>query len=269
MTRISQVIQQSTSTCTCALIVFITAGDPNLNITKAALEILDKSGVNVIELGLPYSVPLADGPIIQTASNRALMQDTNLDKILNMLNKVNLTITTPIILFTYYNPVLSRGIFTFICDISRVGVKGLIIPDLPFEESAYIAYLCDQFSIELIFLIAPTSTVTRIHKIAKKSSSCIYLVSKTGVTGMHTNKEMFINSLITKVKKITSKPLIVGFGISTLNHIRSFHQLDIEGIVLGSAFVQRLANQTIKTKLEEISEFCHAIKQITTRNSQA
>ena len=179
MPTISQAIKKLNTNC--ALIPFITAGDPDLTSTIKAIKSLDSAGADIIELGLPYSVPLADGTIIQNASNRALTRGTCLDQVLNIVRLTVNNISAPIILYTYYNLVLSRGIATFIEDISHAGVKGLLIPDLPLEESDYLNFLCNQFNIELIFLIAPTSSSKRIRSIIQKSSGCIYLVSKTEI----------------------------------------------------------------------------------------
>nr|YP_009294061.1 tryptophan synthase alpha subunit [Hildenbrandia rubra]AOM67303.1 tryptophan synthase alpha subunit [Hildenbrandia rubra] len=261
MTSISQTIQNSSSKC--ALIPFITAGDPNLKITAEAIIALHKSGADVIELGLPYSVPLADGPTIQEASNRALIQNTTLDKVLKIVKNINQSVTIPIVLFTYYNPLISRGILQFIQDISRVGIQGLLIPDLPLEEADYINYLCHQFNIELIFLISPTSTTVRIKNIVDKANGSIYLVTKTGVTGTPSKLQPITKYLIDTIKTITYQPLILGFGISTPDQVKNLCNLNIEGIVLGSIFVKKLSNKTSTTGIKKIIEFCKELKQIT------
>lgn len=262
MTIISQAIYNSLSKC--ALIPFITAGDPSLNITKKAIIAFDNVGADIIELGLPYSVPLADGPIIQTASNRALAKHINFDKVLDLIETVNKNIKTPIILFTYYNPIFSRGVFIFIQNIARAGIQGLLVPDLPLEESDYIIYLCHQFNIELIFLLAPTSTLTRVKNIVSKTSGCIYLVSKTGVTGTPSDIQTRVKILVTNVKSITHRPLILGFGISNLKQIDNLcTTLEIEGLVLGSVFVKTLSEEAEERGIAKISQFCQRIKEIT------
>lgn len=260
MFLVSQAIRRSASKC--ALVPFITAGDPDLRTTVKVIKALDCAGADVIELGLPYSVPLADGPIIQAASNRSLKSGTNLDIVLKTFESIKEDIDAPIVLFTYYNPILSRGVLSFMQDILYAGIRGLLVPDLPLEESDYMIYLCDQFNIELIFLIAPTSTITRIRSIADKALGCIYLVSKTGVTGVYSNAQLLIESLVTQVRIVTSKPLIVGFGIANVGQIEQLCKLKIEGIVLGSVFVRMLTEETVSMSINKISEFCRAVKRI-------
>ena len=240
------------------------AGDPSLDITKEAIIAFDSVGADTIELGLPYSIPLADGPIIQTASNRALAKHINFDKVLDLVETVNKNIKAPIILFTYCNPIFSRGVFIFIQNIARAGIQGLLVPDLPLEESDYIIYLCHQFNIELIFLVAPTSTIARVQNIVSKASGCIYLVSKTGVTGIPSDIQARVKTLVTSIKNTTNRPLMLGFGISNLKQIDNLcTTLEIEGIVLGSVFVKKLSEETKEGGIAKISQFCQKIKEIT------
>lgn len=259
MLAISQAIKKLNTNC--ALIPFITAGDPDLKSTAKAIKYLDLAGADIIELGLPYSVPLADGTIIQNASNRALTKGTCLDQVLNIVQLTANNISAPIILYTYYNLVLSRGIATFIKDISRVGIKGLLIPDLPLEESDYLNFLCTSFNIELIFLIAPTSSPKRIRNIIQKSSGCIYLVSKTGVTGIYSDIKSQVKNIIYQIKTLTNKPIILGFGISTTKQVQQIRKLNVEGIVMGSAFVQKLSEGSPEEGINQLSQFCKEIKR--------
>lgn len=244
----------------CALIPFITAGDPDLVSTGKALQILDSYGADIIELGLPYSDPLADGPIIQEASNRALKQGINLNKILSMVKTVNMTIKAPIVLFTYYNPVLHLGINNFIHAISNAGIRGLLIPDLPIEESEYVISVCNLFNIELILLLAPTSSRERISKIINRAPGCIYLVSTTGVTGQKSQLTSQLKELTETVKTMTNKSIILGFGISTTEQIKEIKGWNINGIVIGSAFVKRLSGNVPEAGLEQIQSFCQDAK---------
>ncbi|MCY7285058.1 MAG: tryptophan synthase subunit alpha, partial [Cyanobacteria bacterium CAN_BIN43] len=198
----------------CALIPFITAGDPNLETTAAALEILDRSGADIIELGVPYSDPLADGPIIQAAATRALQQGTKLDNVLEMLKIVSPKLRSPIVLFTYYNPVLNRGIDAFFQDIAAAGASGIVIPDLPLEEVEKLLPAATAAGIEIILLAAPNTPKERLEAIAAQSQGFIYLVSVTGVTGMRIKVESRVQELLTELKGITDKSIGVGFGIS-------------------------------------------------------
>ena len=168
MNYISSVLQKNCINSVCSFIPFITAGYPSINLTLEALIELDKQGADAIELGIPYSDALADGPLIQEASKCAIENGFNIQSIFDILRKVNNKITAPIIIFTYYNPILVTGLRSFIREIASLGVKGLIIPDLPLEESDYIIYLCESNEIELILFISPTSCRERILNIIKK-----------------------------------------------------------------------------------------------------
>ena len=256
MNKISKIIQNSLTQQ--SLISFITAGYPKLSTTIQAIRIFDQLGVNIVEIGLPYSVPLADGPIIQHAYMNALSTGTNYNKVILLISRVNKEINTPLVLFVYYNLILTRGTIKFVQQISRIGVQGLLVPDLPIEEADYIIYLCHQFDIELIFLVAPTTSLLRIKKIISKSFGCIYLVSKTGVTGTSSNELINIESFINQIRKITNKPLILGFGISTTSHIEKLYTLPINGIVIGSAFMTRLSSRN--NSLNQLFSFCKKIK---------
>nr|YP_010988365.1 tryptophan synthase alpha subunit [Rhodochorton tenue]WOK79561.1 tryptophan synthase alpha subunit [Rhodochorton tenue] len=248
----------------CALIPFITAGNPDLVITEKALRILDEEGADVIELGLPYSDPLADGPVIQEASKNALDGGTTLDQILQLLTSLNSSLKAPVILFTYYNPILARGVYKFLLDISQAGVKGIIIPDLPMEEADYILEICVKFSLELIMLITPVSSPQRVDKILSKSQGIIYVVSSTGVTGIRNEIKNELQHFIGNVKKKSSHQLILGFGISTKKHVKQISSWNIDGIVIGSAFVKRLLPSKNNDNLNEFRSFCSSISKVLT-----
>ena len=255
MNKISRTIQNSLTKH--SLISFLTAGYPKLSTTMEAIQVFDQLGVTIIEVGLPYSVPLADGPIIQHASITALSNGTSYSKILKLISKVNKAINTPLIVFAYYNIIVNQSITIFIQQLSRIGVQGLLIPDLPIEEADYIIYLCNEFDVELIFLVAPTTSYLRIKKIVRKSFGCIYLVSKTGITGTSSDKSVNIKYFINRIKNLTNRTLILGFGISTILQIQQLDELSINGIVIGSAFTKRLSSKT--NKIEQLSRFCRKI----------
>lgn len=244
-----------------ALIPFITAGSPDLDTTEQALYILDEEGADVIEVGLPYSDPLADGPVIQEASKNALAEGVTFEQVLRMLDRSSNNLKAPIILFTYYNPILARGIKQFLFEISQAGVKGLIVPDLPMEEADYILSLCAQFSIELILLITPVSSESRIDKILDKSQGIVYVVSSTGVTGIKNEIKDEMQYFIKKIKRKSENTIILGFGISTKEHVKQVSLWDINGIVIGSAFVKRLLIGSRSNKLNELRLFCASIKE--------
>nr|YP_010485091.1 tryptophan synthase alpha subunit [Hypnea cervicornis]UVW80785.1 tryptophan synthase alpha subunit [Hypnea cervicornis] len=244
----------------CALVPFITAGFPNLKATISALHALDNNGADVIELGIPYSDALADGPIIQKSSKISLDQGIHIDDIINMLKSVIPSLNAPVIIFTYYNPVLAKGIANFIFDISSAGASGLIIPDLPLEESDYIMKMCDEYNIELILFIAPTSSSNRIKRIISKSKGCIYLVSSYGVTGARDKIDNAVNVLAKDIKSQTDKVIMLGFGISNAEQAKYISQWNIDGIVIGSAFMQIMLNDYSINSIKSIGKFCNLIK---------
>nr|YP_009395108.1 Tryptophan synthase alpha subunit [Bryothamnion seaforthii]ARW63876.1 Tryptophan synthase alpha subunit [Bryothamnion seaforthii] len=260
MNLISQILQKKRQKSTCALIPFITAGYPSLETTLKALYTLDQKGADIIELGIPYSDALADGPIIQESSKVALQQGVYIDQVFNLLSQINPKLTAPIVIFTYYNPVLVRGIDRFIKEISYLGVKGLIIPDLPIEETDYLNYLCSKYNIELILFIAPTSSMDRITSILSKAPGCIYLVSGTGVTGIRKNVNYEISRLSSYIKSKTDKLVMLGFGISNSSQVSQISQWDIDGLVIGSAFVRILSNEVDSDDVSYLGSFCSQMK---------
>lgn len=244
----------------CALIPFITAGDPDLETTAKALEILDRNGADLIELGVPYSDPLADGPVIQAAATRALERGTRLEDVLAMLKTVSPKLKSPIILFTYYNPILNRGVETFLAEIAAAGASGLVVPDLPLEEVESLLTAASKTGIEVTLLVAPTSPKARIEAIAAQSQGFIYLVSVTGVTGMRTQVGTRVQELLTDLRGITDKPIGVGFGISQASHAQQVMQWGADAVIVGSAFVKRLSEGSPDQGLQAIETFCRSLK---------
>ncbi|MBC7972904.1 MAG: tryptophan synthase subunit alpha [Verrucomicrobia bacterium] len=260
MTSISQRFETLRDHARCALIPFITAGDPDLETTAAALQLLDRSGADLIELGVPYSDPLADGPVIQAAATRALQRGTRLDQVLELVRSVSPTLRSPIILFTYYNPILNRGIETYLQQISAAGVRGLVVPDLPLEEASTLLKPATEYGIEVTLLIAPTSPKERILAIAEQSQGFIYLVSTTGVTGVRTQVQSRVKDLLLELRNVTDKPIGVGFGISQPEHARQVMEWGADAVIVGSAFVKRLADGTPAQGLQAIETFCQSLK---------
>jgi len=245
----------------CALIPFITAGYPNINTTIKVIKELDAQGADIVELGVPYSDALADGPIIQNASLLAIKQKVYIDQVLFILESISPDIRAPIIIFTYYNPVLKRGINCFIEEISSAGAKGLIIPDLPLEEADDLILICKQQNIELILFVAPTSSLNRIDIITKKSPGCIYLVSSTGVTGVRKSIDSTIIELANYIKQVSNKVIMLGFGISTALQAKYLSGCNIDGLVVGTAFVQKLSQCVNDNGMKEMSSFCRSLKE--------
>ena len=247
-----------------ALIPFITAGDPSLESTAKALRVLDQNGADMIELGVPYSDPLADGPVIQAAATRALQNGTTLEKVLDVVRTVAPELRSPIILFTYYNPILNMGVEKFLQTIYAAGVRGLVVPDLPLEESHVLLEPAEKAGIEVILLIAPTSPPDRVAAIAAKSQGFIYVVSATGVTGVRTEVAKGVKVMIEQLRVITDKPIAVGFGISQPEHAKQVIDWNADGAIVGSAMVRKLAEPD--GGLHAIADLCKTLKQAIRRD---
>ncbi|MGK7928287.1 MAG: tryptophan synthase subunit alpha [Spirulina sp.] len=245
----------------CALIPFITAGDPNLETTAKALRVLDRSGADIIELGVPYSDPLADGPTIHAAATRALQRGVKLEDVLEVVESVRHDMTAPIVLFTYYNPILYRGIEPFLKRIAEAGVKGLVVPDLPLEEAEGLLKKANEVGIELTLLVAPTSPQERIEAIAQQSQGFVYLVSVTGVTGVRAKVAARVKDLLPVLHQTTDKAIGVGFGISQPEHAQQMKEWGADAVIVGSAVVKRLAQGTPEEGLKAIEAFCQSLKQ--------
>ncbi|EDX87407.1 tryptophan synthase, alpha subunit [Synechococcus sp. PCC 7335] len=244
----------------CALIPFITAGDPDLATTAKALQLLDQNGADIIELGIPYSDPLADGPTIQAAATRALNRGVTLEAVIDLVAEVAPKLSAPLVLFTYYNPILNRGIEKFLKDIYAAGARGLLVPDLPLEEMDYLLKVADSIGIAVILLVAPTSTNERIEAIAHRTRGFVYLVSVTGVTGIRQEVATRVEGLIAELHSATNKPVGVGFGVSEPSQAKQLKDWGADGVIVGSAIVKRLSSGTPEEGLASISEFCAQLK---------
>ncbi|MEH2458907.1 tryptophan synthase subunit alpha [Nostoc sp.] len=260
MTSISQQFEYLRAKNQCALIPFITAGDPDLENTAEALRVLDASGADFIELGVPYSDPLADGPVIQAAATRALKKRTRLADVLEMSQSVTRGLRSPIILFTYYNPILNLGVQQFLKQVANSGIKGLVVPDLPLEESSHLLQLADAVGVEVTLLVTPNSSSERIQAIARQSRGFIYLVSVTGVTGMRSQVQTRVKDVLSEIRSVTNKPIGVGFGISSPKQAYQMKEWGADAVIVGSAFVQRLGETTPYQGLRAIGDFCSDLK---------
>ncbi|KAL8142585.1 hypothetical protein V2J09_015617 [Rumex salicifolius] len=225
-----------------AFIPYITAGDPNLNVTSEALKVLDSCGSDIIELGLPYSDPLADGPIIQAAATRALAQGTNFQSVIGMLRKVVPELSCPIALFSYYNPILKYGIGNFMSTIKDVGINGLVVPDVPLEETQTLRAEAIKNNIELVLLTTPTTPASRMTAIVEASQGFVYLVSSVGVTGTRASVSAKVETLLKQIKQATTKPVAVGFGISKPEHVAQVVEWGADGVIIGSAVMKVLGD---------------------------
>ena len=239
-----------------ALMPFIMAGDPNIEISSEILLKLQENGADLIELGIPYSDPLADGPIIQLSASRALKSGTTPRKVITLLESLKGKLNIPIILFSYLNPLLSFGFEQFCEMASKAGVSGLIIPDLPLEEAYKFSKIVSNYSMDLILLVAPTTPFERMKKISNYTKGFTYLVSVTGVTGERSEMENRVENLIAKLKEINTNPVAVGFGISTPEHVSKVSEWGADGVIIGSAFVKRISSSNEKNVVTHVGTFC-------------
>jgi tryptophan synthase alpha chain len=219
---------------------FLVACDPNADTTVAALKALDALGADVIELGVPYSDPLADGPTIQAASTRALQQGATLDKVLDVVRRAAPHITAPVVMFTYYNPIMARGLDTFCRQAREAGARGLLVPDIPLEETPDIRAVAESHGIELVLLTTPTTAAPRMRRIAELSQGFVYLVSVAGVTGARGTMEARVEGLISGLKAATDKSVAVGFGVSGPEQAVQLKAWGADGVIVGSALVKAL-----------------------------
>ncbi|XP_042047009.1 tryptophan synthase alpha chain-like [Salvia splendens] len=244
-----------------ALIPYITAGDPNLSTTAEALKVLDSCGSDIIELGVPYSDPLADGPVIQAAATRALAKGTNFDSIIAMLQEVVPQLSCPVSLFSYYNPILKRGVEQFMTTLQDTGIHGLVVPDVPLEETDILRKEAADKNIELVLLTTPTTPRERMQDIVEASEGFVYLVSSVGVTGARGSVNNKVQSLLLDIKEATNKPVAVGFGISEPQHVKQVADWGADGVIVGSAMVRILGDaKSPEEGLKELEVFTKGLK---------
>lgn len=230
-----------------AFIPYIMAGDPNINRTGELIRILEDCGADIIELGVPYSDPLADGPTIQRAAQRARDEGITLRTVIGFVVEIRTITRIPIILMTYYNPIFKYGEERFARDASAAGVDGIIVPDLPPDEAGDLIRYTRKKGIDTIFLLAPTSTDTRIQKVARASTGFIYYVPITGITGSKLSLDLSFEAHIAQIRSVTDKPVAVGFGISTPEEAARISEF-ADGVIVGSAIVKRVREQDDELK---------------------
>jgi len=225
------------------LVPYIMAGDPDLDSTEKIVRALSGIGADLIELGMPFSDPLADGPVIQRAGERALRQGLTFKKLLQSVESMRLSVDTPILIMTYYNLFFRYGLEAFAQDAARAGVDGVIVPDLPPEEADDLRAALDAQGLALVYLIAPTSTDARIRKIADAARGFLYYISRTGVTGEQEDIAQDLTENIARIRALTDLPIVVGFGISTPEQAETIAQY-ADGVVIGSAIVRLIEETT-------------------------
>jgi len=245
-----------------ALIAYIVAGDPTPQATGEYVEALVRGGADIIELGLPFSDPVADGTTIQAGIGRALNAGMTPDIYFEIAGTLNVNI--PLVVMTYYNLIFRRGLEKFVKDCASSGISGIIVPDLPAEESEELAFFCKKYDIDLIFLIAPTTTESRTKRMLAQGTGFIYLVSRLGVTGMRSDIASSTSELIKRVR--TATPKAVGFGISNGRQASEIIHAGADGVIVGSAFVDIIANgedteQRIEVLANELKEGIKSIRR--------
>ena len=240
-----------------AFIAFITCGDPDLETTAAAVRAAMQGGADLIELGIPFSDPTAEGPVIQGANLRALKNGITTDKIFEFVAELRRDIKIPIVFMTYANVVFSYGTERFISSFSNIGIDGIILPDLPFEEKDEFLPTCRRFGVDLISLIAPTSE-NRVAMIAKEADGFLYIVSSLGVTGTRSEIKTDLSNIVSVIRQNTSIPCAIGFGISTPEQARKMADI-ADGAIVGSAIV-KLLEKYGKEAPEHIREYVKSMK---------
>jgi tryptophan synthase alpha chain len=260
-TRISRRFAELRAGGELGIVAYITAGDPSLDATLKHVLALAEAGADVIELGVPFSDPVADGPTIQRASERALKAGTTLAGVLELVRRIRKTSAVPLVLFSYYNPILQMGIERFAAAAAAAGADGVLATDLTSEESEEYRKILRAHGLDTIFLAAPTSTDERLAKIAVCSTGFLYLISRTGVTGAKDALPDDLPALLRRTRAVTSLPIAVGFGISLPGHVSVLGGL-ADAAVVGSALVSEIENaQSVDDAAQALGERMRALKE--------
>jgi len=266
MTRIQQLFDCRKCEHKAALVAYLTAGDPTPEATPGLVAALERGGADLIELGVPFSDPIADGPVIQRGSDRALKAGTTVAKVLSIAKTIRETSQIPLLLFTYLNPVLRYGLANLARDAKAAGIDGCLLTDVSVEEAEVYVNAMRAAGLDTVFLAAPTSTPERLKLVAKYSSGFIYLVSRTGVTGERDSISSAVAPLIRSMRAVTDLPLAVGFGVSTPEHVAELGA-QAEAVVVGSAIMrvieQNAANESLEIQLESfVRELKHGFQVV-------
>lgn len=246
-----------------AFVAFLTGGDPDVETTEKLIPVMAEAGADVIEIGIPFSDPVAEGPVIQAADERALSAGCTTDKLFDMVARVRDKTSVPLLFMTYLNPIFTYGTERFFQRCSETGIDGVIVPDMPFEEKSEIASSCSKFGVELVSLIAPTSR-DRIRKIAAEAEGFIYCVSSLGVTGVRSEIKSDVTSMIEQVRAVTDVPCAVGFGVSRPEHAEQLGAV-ADGVIVGSAIVKIIAENGHESALP-VSDFIRSMRAALDKN---
>jgi tryptophan synthase alpha chain len=268
LSRITETFERLKAGRRRGLIPFVTAGHPDLRTTRCLLPALQNAGAAIIELGVPFSDPIADGPVIQRSSQRALLNGVTLKEILSLVAEVRSELRVPIVLFSYVNPVLQFGIENFARAGAEAGVDGLLLSDLPLEEAAEVRKTLSKNSIDLILLAAPTSTDQRLRMIAENARGFIYAVSRTGVTGTRDELSHQAEELVQRLRALTCLPVAVGFGISTADQVRQVWDY-ADAAVVGSALVKEIEENSGRPDLvDHVEDFVRSLAPLSERSDR-
>ncbi len=257
MTRIARVFSEKQK----VLVAYITAGDPTPERTPALVAALERGGADLIELGVPFSDPVGDGPVIMRAGDRALKAGTTVAKVLDIAREIRRTSEIPLLLFTYLNPIIRYGLDRLAADAKAAGIDGCLLIDASVEEAgAYVKSMRDA-GLDTVFLAAPTSTERRLKLVAEYSSGFVYLVSRTGVTGVQNKVSDSVKPLVQAVRTATKLPIAVGFGVSTPAHVAELAEV-ADGVVVGSAFMRLIEENGAAPDLEQkLEAFTKSLKE--------
>lgn len=241
-----------------AFIAFVTGGDPDLSVTEQLIYTMEEAGADLIEIGIPFSDPIAEGEVIQTANERALAAGCTTDKLFDLVERVRKTVQIPLAFMTYINPIFTYGKVRFIKRCKEVGIDAVIVPDLPYEEKDELDELCQAYQVDLISLVAPTSN-DRIRMIAKEARGFLYCVSSLGVTGVRTEIKTDIKSMVSLAKEVTDIPCAIGFGISN-PETAAIMAKESDGVIVGSAIV-KLVGKYGKDSIPYVHDFVKSMKE--------
>jgi tryptophan synthase alpha chain len=254
MTRLADTFARLRADTVPGLVTYITAGDPSLARTAGILRALDRAGADVIEIGVPFSDPLADGPVIQRATERALAAGTTLSGVLDLIDSLRSSLRPALVVFSYANPILRMGAERFADRAQAAGIDGVLVLDLPIEEADEFRALMRSRGIDLVFLLSPTTSDDRLRKAAGLASGFLYAISRLGVTGVREQLADGAEEMVTRIRGVTDAPVALGFGISTPEHVREVGRW-ADAAVVGSALVQVIAeagaSPDLETRVEE------------------
>jgi tryptophan synthase alpha chain len=260
MTRIGRLFQTLARDNRKGLVAYLTAGDPHPDRTPALIHALVRGGADLIELGVPFSDPIADGPVIQLGGERALKAGTTLKRVLQIAAEVRKSSEVPLLLFTYLNPVMRYGLDRLAADASAAGIDGCLLIDASVEEAHDYVGAMHRHGLDTVFLAAPTSTERRLRLVAEYSRGFIYLVSRTGVTGERDSLSNLVSPLVDAMRKVTDLPLAVGFGVSKPEHVAELGR-QVEAVVVGSAIVRLIGEHGASPLLEgKLESFIRELK---------